>query len=80
MLLRPKDVYNMLDGYIRVAAATPSIRVADCANNAGQILSLIKKLLVKTSGSYACLSCVSPAIPAAICFCRKHCWKAREKL
>jgi len=33
----------MLDGYIRVAAATPSIRVADCAHNAEQILSLIKK-------------------------------------
>jgi len=33
----------MLDGYIHVATATPSIRVADCAHNAEQILSLIKK-------------------------------------
>jgi NAD+ synthase (glutamine-hydrolysing) len=31
------------DGYVRVASATPSIRVADCAYNAEQILSLMKK-------------------------------------
>jgi len=33
----------MFSGYIRVAAATPAIRVADCAYNAEQILALIKK-------------------------------------
>jgi len=33
----------MPDGSIRVAAATPSIRVSDCAHNADKILSLIKK-------------------------------------
>lgn len=33
----------MPDGYIRIAAATPSIRVADCAHNAKQILMLIEK-------------------------------------
>ncbi|MDR1915116.1 MAG: NAD(+) synthase [Synergistaceae bacterium] len=32
-----------LDGYVRVACATPYIRVADCAYNAEQILSIMKK-------------------------------------
>ncbi|MCL2224036.1 MAG: NAD(+) synthase [Defluviitaleaceae bacterium] len=33
----------MYDGYIRVAAVTPKIRVADCEYNAGQIIEAIKK-------------------------------------
>lgn len=32
----------MRDGFIKVAAGTPKIRVADCAYNAGQIISLMK--------------------------------------
>jgi NAD+ synthase (glutamine-hydrolysing) len=32
-----------MNGYMRVAAATPSIRVADCSYNAEQIIGLIKK-------------------------------------
>ena len=32
-----------LDGYVRVAAATPHIRVADCAYNAERILSLMNR-------------------------------------
>lgn len=31
----------MIDGYIRVAAATPEIRVADCAHNAARICDLM---------------------------------------
>ena len=38
-----KEDDSMPDGYIRVAAATPSIRVADCAYNAKQALALIEK-------------------------------------
>ncbi|MCL2457105.1 MAG: NAD(+) synthase, partial [Defluviitaleaceae bacterium] len=33
----------MFDGFIRVAAVTPKIRVANCDYNASQIISLIKK-------------------------------------
>ena len=33
----------MKDGFIRVAAATPEIKVAGCEYNAGQIISLIKQ-------------------------------------
>ena len=34
----------MKDGFIKVAAATPEIKVADCNNNAKQIVSLAKEL------------------------------------
>src|SRR5438067_191928 len=30
-------------GFLRVAAATPTLRVADCAYNAGRILSLLQR-------------------------------------
>ena len=33
----------MRDGFIKVAAGTPKIRVADCDHNAGQIIALIKE-------------------------------------
>ena len=33
----------MRDGFIKVAAGTPSIRVADCAYNAGQIIALMRE-------------------------------------
>ena len=31
----------MRDGFVKVAAGTPGIRVADCAHNAGQIIDLM---------------------------------------
>ncbi len=37
----------MKDGFIKVAAATPEIKVADCNNNAKQIVSLAKELAGK---------------------------------
>ena len=33
----------MRDGFIKVAAGTPKIRVADCDYNAGQIITLMKE-------------------------------------
>ena len=33
----------MRDGFIKVAAATPSIRVADCAHNAAQTIALMRE-------------------------------------
>ena len=33
----------MRDGFIRVAAGTPEIRVADCIYNAQQIIALMKQ-------------------------------------
>ena len=37
----------MKDGFIKVAAATPEIKVADCKHNAKQIISLAKELAKK---------------------------------
>ncbi|MDR2136740.1 MAG: NAD(+) synthase [Synergistaceae bacterium] len=34
---------HTLEGYVRVAAATPAIRVADCAHNAERILALMER-------------------------------------
>ncbi len=33
----------MRDGFVKVAAGTPNIRVADCTHNAGQIIALMKE-------------------------------------
>ena len=37
----------MKDGFIKVAAATPEIKVADCKHNAKQIISLARELAKK---------------------------------
>ena len=33
----------MRDGFVKVAAGTPKIRVADCAYNAGQVIALMEQ-------------------------------------
>ena len=33
----------MKDGFVRIAAATPALRVADCAYNAEQTISLARR-------------------------------------
>jgi len=38
-----KEVLFMRDGFLKVAAGTPKIRVADCLYNAGQIIALMKQ-------------------------------------
>ena len=40
---RWKGAFLMRDGFIKVAAGTPNIRVADCEYNAGQIIALMKE-------------------------------------
>ena len=37
----------MKNGFIKVAAATPSLRVADCSYNANEIISIINELTEK---------------------------------
>ena len=37
----------MRDGFVKVAAGTPKIRVADCDYNAGQIIALMKDAAAK---------------------------------
>ena len=48
----------MRDGFIKVAAGTPKIRVADCRYNAEQIFTLMREAAARGSGSSACPSCV----------------------
>ena len=40
----------MKDGFVKVAAGTPKIRVADCDYNAGQIIALIKEAAEREIG------------------------------
>lgn len=63
----------MRDGFIKVAAGTPRIRVADCHYNAEQIFTMMREADQQGCGCYACRSFASPAIPAAICFYRIPC-------
>ncbi len=39
----PKGGFEMKDGFIRVAAATPEIKVADCGHNADRIIELARQ-------------------------------------
>ena len=40
---RAKEVLTMRDGFIKVAAGTPKLRVADCRYNAEQIFTLMRE-------------------------------------
>ena len=37
----------MRDGFVKVAAGTPKIRVADCDYNAGQIIALVREAVAQ---------------------------------
>lgn len=45
----------MKDGFFRIAAATPSIKVADCTHNKNVILDIVKEAAAEKSRS-DCLS------------------------
>ena len=63
----------MRDGFVKVAAGTPKIRVADCRYNAEQIFTLMREADKQGCGCCACPSCASPATPAGTCFSRTPC-------
>ena len=46
-LLKGLGDKKMINGFIRVAAATPSIKVADCKHNSEKIIELIKQAAVE---------------------------------
>jgi heptaprenyl diphosphate synthase len=52
----------MKNGMLKVAAATPKIRVADCAHNAGQIM--VAMLLLETAeiGYYLPVLCITGTV------------------
>ena len=53
----------MRDGFIKVAAVTPDIRVADCEYNAEQICKKMKEAAALAVRSLYFRSFVSPVIP-----------------
>ena len=65
----------MKDGFIKVAAATPEIKVADCKHNAKQIISLAKELgmtVVVTDHHEFSRNCASRVTPVRICSTRQR--------
>lgn len=62
----------MKDGFIKVAAATPEIKVADCKHNAKQIISLAKELAKKDVKLAVFRNCASRVTPVRICSIRQR--------
>ena len=58
----------MKDGFIKVAAVTPKVRVADPAGNKQAIIEKIEEAEQKRAAAVVFQRCVLPAIPAGICF------------
>ena len=50
------------NGFIRAAAASPALRVADCTYNADQIIGVMREYAEK----------MSAALPAGVCADRLH--------
>ena len=57
----------MKDGFVKVAAATPKIKVADVDYNGEKIKKYMKE------ASREARSFALPHAPAGICFCSAHC-------
>lgn len=47
----------MRDGFIKEAAGTPKIRVADCRFNAEQVFTLMREAARRGCGCWRCPSC-----------------------
>ena len=62
-------------GFIKAAAATPEIRVADCSYNAGQTVKLMREAAEKGK-LLVFRSFVSPATLVPIYFCSAASWMA----
>ena len=65
----------MQQGFIKTAAVTPKIRVADPAYNAQVILEKLEEAWEHGPESLCFLNCVLPDTPAATCFYSKSCWR-----
>ena len=75
----------MKDGYIKVAAVTPQVTVADVKENTKEILKVIREAAVQKAKSCTpttsarrqrslyCRSFALPDTPVRIYFCRKSC-------
>ena len=61
----------MKQGFIKVAAVTPDLRVADVAYNTEKICEAIEEAAQERAKSSSSRSCVLPDIRVGICICRK---------
>ena len=70
----------MKDGFIKVAAATPGIRVADVAYNTAQIKSMMEKAVEEGAKVVGLPGTVSYRLYlAGICLPRRSCWNRRSR-
>ena len=68
----------MKDGFIKVAAATPDVRVADCEYNATEIIRMIHEMEEQGAKVWYFRNFVSLHIPVEICSGRRIFWKRRK--
>ena len=69
----------MQDGFVKIAAATPDLRVADCAYNASEIIEQAKQAAARGAHLIVFPELCLTATPAATCFCSARCWTARSR-
>ena len=65
----------MRHGFLKIAAATPDIQVADCEYNAEQIISRMREARAEGAKILA----LSELTHVRICFCSALCWMERSR-
>ena len=70
----------MKQGFVKVAALTPKIKVADPIYNAEVICNKLQEAYEKRAKIIVLpeLCIASPDIPAGICSCRDFCWSRQR--
>lgn len=68
----------MRDGFVKIAAGTPKIKVADCMYNAEQIIALMKEPAGQGVKVLSLRSCASPPTPAPTCSSSPPCSTGRR--
>ena len=69
----------MRQGFIKVAALTPKVTVADTQANRKEICRLMDEAEARVPRYWYFRNCVLPVIPVGICFFRTCCWKRQRK-
>ena len=67
----------MRDGFIKIAAATPDLHVADCAYNAAEIVKLAKEAAAKGAKLITFPELCLTGYTCGDLFCRKRCSRVR---
>ena len=69
----------MKQGFVKVAAVTPNLQVADVEYNTEKICEAIDKAYENRAKLLFFRSCVLQDIRVVICFCRIYCWRSQKK-